>query len=112
MPGLRAVLIAGTAGAFATNAIPHLAHAVTGKPFPTPFADPPGVGDSSPALNLVWASMNAAAATGLLYTGRARLSDPTFIGVAGTSAVISAVALRRYFAQARTTGNAGGNNRP
>lgn len=110
MPDLRALLTAVTAGAFAANAVPHLAHGITGKPFPTPFADPPGVGDSAPGPNLVWASMNAVAATGLLYSGRTRLTDPTFIGTAGASAIVSAVLLRRYFACARVPAHAGSDN--
>ena len=110
MPDLRALLTAAAAGALAANVVPHLAHGITGKPFPTPFADPPGVGDSSPGLNLVWASINAAAATGLLYSGRARLTDPAFVGTAGASVVISAVALRRYFARARVPAHAGSDN--
>ncbi|MXP24122.1 hypothetical protein GIY30_22545 [Gordonia sp. HNM0687] len=110
MPDFRVLLTAGAAGAVAANVVPHLAHGLTGTPFPTPFADPPGVGDSSPGLNVVWASMNAAAAVGLLYAGRARLTDPAFVGVGGASAVVSAMALRRYFARVRPTHNEGGQD--
>ncbi len=46
------------AGAFLCNAIPHLAAGVRGEPFPTPFAKPPGKGDSSPLVNVLWGSLN------------------------------------------------------
>ena len=38
-------------GAFFSNCLPHLTSGSQGRPFPTPFATPHGVGDSSP---LVW----------------------------------------------------------
>jgi len=45
-------------GVLLANAIPHGVHGVSGRPFPTPFADPPGVGMSSPKLNIVWSIAN------------------------------------------------------
>jgi hypothetical protein len=35
-------------GAFLVNAIPHFVQGVPGRSFPTPFASPPGKGQSSP----------------------------------------------------------------
>ncbi len=46
------------AGAFLCNAIPHLAAGVRGEPFPSPFAKPPGKGESSPLVNVLWGSLN------------------------------------------------------
>lgn len=46
------------AGAFLCNVIPHFVNGVSGNPFPTPFADPPGKGLSSPILNVIWALVN------------------------------------------------------
>jgi hypothetical protein len=46
------------AGAFLCNAIPHLVCAMQGSSFPTPFAKPPGVGESSPLINFVWGAFN------------------------------------------------------
>jgi hypothetical protein len=46
------------AGAFLCNAVPHFVSGVTGRAFPTPFAKPPGVGLSSPVVNLVWGFAN------------------------------------------------------
>ncbi len=46
------------AGAFFCNSIPHLTNGLQGTPFPTPFAKPPGVGDSSPVVNFLWGAFN------------------------------------------------------
>jgi hypothetical protein len=46
------------AGAFLCNCIPHLSCGLRGEPFPTPFAKPRGVGDSSPSLNFLWGLAN------------------------------------------------------
>ncbi|AZG44589.1 hypothetical protein [Gordonia insulae] len=96
-------VIAGATGAVAVNVVPHLAHAVAGKPFPTPFADPPGVGDSPPGLNVVWASMNATAAAALLRVERNRLDRPVFWGAFGLGASAAALGLRSYFGRVRGT---------
>lgn len=42
------------AGAFLANAVPHFIHGVSGDPFPSPFANPPGKGLSSPIVNVLW----------------------------------------------------------
>lgn len=46
------------AGSFLANAVPHFVNGVSGNPFPTPFADPPGKGLSSPLTNVLWALFN------------------------------------------------------
>jgi hypothetical protein len=46
------------AGALLCNCIPHLVCALQGMPFPTPFAKPRGVGDSSPLVNFLWGACN------------------------------------------------------
>jgi uncharacterized membrane protein len=51
-------LAAFFAGAFLANVIPHLIHGVSGDPFPTPFATPPGKGLSPPVVNTLWALLN------------------------------------------------------
>lgn len=45
-------------GAFLVNAIPHFVSGVTGHPFPSPFASPPGEGESSAMVNVLWGSFN------------------------------------------------------
>jgi len=46
------------AGAFLCNSLPHFISGVMGRPFPTPFATPRGVGDSSPVVNVLWGFLN------------------------------------------------------
>jgi len=46
------------AGMFLANVVPHFVHGISGDPFPTPFAHPPGKGFSSPTVNVVWALAN------------------------------------------------------
>jgi hypothetical protein len=47
-------------GAFLTNAVPHFVSGVTGRPFQSPFADPPGKGLSSSTVNVLWGFFNLA----------------------------------------------------
>jgi len=46
------------AGIFLGNFVPHFVKGVAGDPFPTPFANPPGKGLSSPLVNVLWALFN------------------------------------------------------
>jgi hypothetical protein len=55
------------AGAFLANGVPHFVHGVSGSPFQSPFASPPGVGESSPVVNVVWGFANFVAGVLLLY---------------------------------------------
>jgi hypothetical protein len=45
-------------GAFLTNAVPHFVSGVTGRPFQSPLAKPPGQGLSSSTVNVFWAVLN------------------------------------------------------
>jgi hypothetical protein len=54
-------------GAFLANGVPHFVHGVSGAPFQSPFAKPPGVGESSPVVNVVWGFANFAAGVLLLH---------------------------------------------
>ncbi|WP_315700859.1 MULTISPECIES: hypothetical protein [unclassified Bradyrhizobium] len=45
-------------GAFLSNAVPHFVSGVTGMPFQTPFASPPGRGLSTSTLNVLWGFLN------------------------------------------------------
>lgn len=47
------------AGAFLCNCIPHLVCGLKGDPFPTPFAKPRGIGNSSPLTVFCWGFFNA-----------------------------------------------------
>lgn len=69
-------------GAFLCNSLPHLASGLQGRPFPTPFAKPRGVGDSSPLMNVFWGMFN-------LLAGLFLLADhPVAIGINTDFAVV------------------------
>ncbi len=58
------------AGAFLANAVPHFVHGVSGDPFPSPFASPPGKGLSSPTVNVLWGLGNFVVGYLLLRLGK------------------------------------------
>jgi hypothetical protein len=45
-------------GAFLANGVPHFVSGVTGRPFQSPFAKPPGQGLSSSTVNVLWSFAN------------------------------------------------------
>jgi hypothetical protein len=45
-------------GLFLVNAVPHFVSGVMGKRFPSPFASPPGKGESSAMVNVLWGASN------------------------------------------------------
>ncbi len=55
---------------FLTNVVPHFTHGVSGDPFPSPFANPPGKGLSSPMVNTLWACFNLLVGYVLLRVGK------------------------------------------
>lgn len=58
------------AGIFLANMVPHFVHGISGNRFPTPFANPPGKGLSSPTVNVVWALANLVAGYFLFRLGK------------------------------------------
>jgi hypothetical protein len=67
---LRVAISRVITGALLANAIPHFVNGISGRQFPTPFASPPGVGLSSPMVNVVWGAANLAVAYLLLGKGQ------------------------------------------
>ena len=53
-------------GMLLTNGLPHFVRGLCGRPFPSPFAKPPGIGDSSPLVNVYWGFANLAGGAALL----------------------------------------------
>ena len=85
-------------GAFLANAIPHFVTGVTGHPFQSPFATPPGEGLSPAWVNVLWGSANLVCAYLLL----ARVGNFEFrrwrsILVAGVGGLTMALWLSRVF---------------
>jgi hypothetical protein len=54
-------------GATFANAWPHLVNGVSGRPFQTPFAKPPGEGLSSSTVNVLWGFFNLLIAWLLIF---------------------------------------------
>lgn len=77
------------AGAFLCNALPHLAAGLQGRPFPSPFASPRGVGLSSPLVNVLWGMFNVVVGLVLLSLQPVSvgLNAPFIIVIAGALAI-------------------------
>lgn len=46
------------AGLFLANGVPHFVNGISGNRFQSPFASPPGVGESLPLVNVLWGMTN------------------------------------------------------
>jgi hypothetical protein len=46
------------AGLLLTNGVPHFINGISGRNFQSPFASPPGVGESPPLVNVIWGMAN------------------------------------------------------
>lgn len=93
-------------GAFLMNAVPHLVRGVTGAPFQSPFATPPGQGLSSSTVNVVWGVFNIAASYVLVCrVGHFTLSHTGDAAALGAGALLMGVGLARWFGRFH-----GGNN--
>jgi hypothetical protein len=84
------------AGMFLANAIPHFVNGVSGDRFPTPFANPPGKGLSSPTVNVAWALTNVAAGYSLFKAGKVSRGNTSGVisflaGAAAISTMLSVV---------------------
>jgi|AGTN01.1.fsa_nt_gi hypothetical protein len=87
-------LLAFLAGVFLINMLPHYIMGITGKEFPTPFADPPGVGLSSPKLNVLWATINFLISFSFFHFGKlGQRNRLVWIAV-----IIGAIAMSFYLA--------------
>jgi hypothetical protein len=87
-------------GAFLVNAVPHFVNGVSGRSFPTPFASPPGKGQSSPLVNVLWGTLNAFVGYFLVsHVGEFHVRSIPDALVAGTGGLLMAVMLSRAFGQ-------------
>ncbi len=90
------------AGAFLANGVPHFVSGITGKRFQSPFASPPGVGESSPVVNVIWGLVIFFAGYGLIFgvTEFCIVFTREVLMVA-IGAVVAAVFLAGYFGRIR-----------
>jgi hypothetical protein len=91
------------AGLLLANGVPHFVHGISGAPFQSPFATPPGVGESSPLVNVLWGFANLAIGFALLR-GFAPQGDGAFIGwlIVGAGVLLAGVFLARHFGAVRS----------
>ena len=91
------------AGAFLANSIPHLVQGMCGNKFQSPFASPPGVGESSATVNVIWGWFNLIVGGALL---RLFFPLPPPVGsliAAALGALVLALWLANHFGKVRTT---------
>ena len=90
-------------GLFLANGVPHFVQGVCGHRFQSPFASPPGVGESSPLSNALWGFANFGVAFVLLwfFTPHGPEAGIGWILV-GLGVLIAAVWLATYFGRLRS----------
>ncbi|HET8704727.1 MAG TPA: hypothetical protein VFM46_00385 [Pseudomonadales bacterium] len=90
------------AAALLVNCIPHIVHGLSGNRFQTPFAKPPGVGESSAMVNVLWGAFNFATGVLLLWGfGEFQIGNNLDTAMTGASALVTALALSWHFQRVR-----------
>ena len=102
-------------GFFLSNAIPHVVSGLTGRPFQSPFAKPPGQGLSSSTVNVVWGVFNLAAAYVLICrVGDFSLRSTAHLATTGLGFLVMGLYNARRFGRfhgGNSPGEANGNRR-
>ncbi len=87
-------------GAFLANSVPHYVSGITGRPFQSPFAKPPGEGLSSSTVNVLWGFFNAVVGYLLVVrVGDFRLRLTADILALAAGALLISVPMSRHFGQ-------------
>ena len=85
-------------GVFLANTIPHLVSGISGSPFQSPFAKPPGEGLSSSTVNVLWGAFNLVVAYLLIVrVGHFDLRKSTHVIALGLAALLMALMLAHGF---------------
>ena len=85
-------------GAFLANAMPHFVSGITGHPFQSPFASPPGQGLSSAMVNVLWGAFNLVIGYLLVCrVGTFELRRTRHVLVAGAGVLLMALMASRVF---------------
>lgn len=86
------------AGAFLSNALPHLGNGISGNAFQSPFASPSGEGLSSSTVNVLWGFFNLAVAYLLtVHVGEFSLRNTIHVLVLGAGFLAMSLASARHF---------------
>jgi hypothetical protein len=94
------------AGAFLCNCLPHLLSGLQGAPFPTPFAKPRGIGNSSPLVNFSWGSLNLLVGISLLCRHPLALTFSPDLAVWFAGFLALGIPLSLHFGKVRQGGSA------
>jgi hypothetical protein len=90
------------AGLSLANGVPHFVNGISGKRFQSPFASPPGVGESSPLVNVIWGMANFVIGYVLIYAvgdfGSGLTLDALMIGL---GALVTSAGLAIHFGRVR-----------
>jgi hypothetical protein len=85
-------------GAFLANSLPHLISGISGSPFQSPFAKPPGEGLSSSTVNVLWGFFNLAVAYLLIIRiGFFSLLNTAQVITAGAGILVMSLMLAKAF---------------
>jgi hypothetical protein len=85
-------------GMFLANSVPHIGNGISGRPFQSPFAKPPGEGLSSSTMNVLWGFFNLAVAYVLIvWVGSFSLREIGHVVAVGAGALAMALMLARAF---------------
>jgi hypothetical protein len=89
-------------GLLLANGIPHFVQGISGEKFQSPFASPPGVGESSPTVNVLWGFANIAMGFALLRAFEPQGSEAPFGWITvGVGVVFCGFFLSRHFGRVR-----------
>jgi hypothetical protein len=85
-------------GAFLANSMPHIGNGISGRPFQTPFAKPPGKGLSSSTVNVLWGFLNLAVAYVLIFfVGSFNVFNTPRVVVIGAGMLVMSLISARTF---------------
>ncbi|WNJ88403.1 hypothetical protein [Bosea sp. 685] len=85
-------------GAFLANTVPHLVSGMMGRPFQSPFANPPGQGLSSSTVNVLWGFFNLVIGYLLVCgVGEFELRDVSNVAALGLGMFLLALLTARLF---------------
>ena len=92
-------------GLLLANGVPHFVQGVSGDRFQSPFASPPGVGESSPLVNVLWGFANLAAGFAILWSFQPKGADVVLEWIAvGLGVLAMAIMLALHFGRVRSGG--------
>jgi hypothetical protein len=90
------------AGLFLANGVPHFVNGISGVRFQSPFASPPGVGESSPLINVLWGFSNFVIGYLLLHSvGDFKSGLSLDMLVLGLGVFVAGVGLAWHFGRVR-----------